>query len=281
MHLYRLAMQKGASACDEEPRNGLIGMIGGLFPPSTVDYYNHMNTLVRQRLGGQHCANVLVFSVDHHPMVKFAESGQWDRLAERLVEATQALERAGAECVIIACNSVHKVFDEVERQCGSVGGESSSGGLRLIHIGDPLASELAAAGCTKTGLLGTRYTLEADWLHDRLRAHGVVGLLPEPEQLDKLHDTVLHELNDVHSSDAVRPETLALYRAMMKGFADKGATGVVLGCTELRVLAQADEEEVRRAGQGTSTAAAYGLLVFDTAQLHCVAAVDHVLSTRV
>merc|ERR1712107_869592 len=137
--------------------------------------------------------------------------------------------------------------------------------MKLIHIGDATMAALCRAGCAKAGLLGTRYTLESDWLHDRLHKNNIIGLQPPRGDLDNLHEFIMHELNDIACVNDVPSEILGLYRSMLVSFKEQGATGVVLGCTELRVLAEADALE--------SESPAQGLPLFDTAQLHALAAV--------
>ena len=130
-----------------------IGLIGGMSWESTVTYYRIINRLVQERLGGFHSAKCILHSVDFHEIEACQRAGDWERSGELLAEAARGLERAGADCVLICTNTMHKVADAVQ----------AATSLPLLHIAELTADELEAAGVSTVGLLGTRYTMEQDF----------------------------------------------------------------------------------------------------------------------
>ena len=144
-----------------------IGLIGGMSWESTVTYYQIVNRLVQERLGGFHSAKCILHSVDFHEIEACQRAGDWERSGELLAEAARGLERAGADCVLICTNTMHKVADAVQ----------AATSLPLLHIAELTADELEAAGVSTVGLLGTRYTMEQDFYTRKLVERGITVLL--------------------------------------------------------------------------------------------------------
>jgi len=234
----------------------LLGIIGGIFPPSTVEYYEAVNSIVRKRLGGTHDCNVLIWSLDQHPMVQWSTEGieGWNKIAERLQMAASGLERAGAACIIIACNSVHKVFEKVSRKVG----------IPILHIADATAQAIQKAQVTSVGLLGTLHTTEDTWFIERLKKFGIEAIVSDEADRKLLDRVIFKELND----GVVREESKAAMQRMILDMKVKGACGVILGCTELRLLVDKD-------ASGNPLPIS-GLLLFDTGKHHCEASVEFV-----
>lgn len=228
----------------------LLGVIGGMSWTSTQEYYRLLNEGVAQQLGGLHSARILLHSVDFGPVAEMQHAGDWDGTAAVLVEAARGLERAGAEGLLLATNTMHKVAGEIEAAIG----------IPLIHIGDATARRIAAAGHTRVGLLATAFTMEQDFYVDRLRAYGLEVLVPDEAQRGDVHRIIYDEL----CHDVVRPESRGRYREVMADLVDRGAEAIILGCTEITLLV----------GEQDATAP-----LFDTTAIHTEAAVEWLLAS--
>ncbi|TDR78342.1 aspartate/glutamate racemase family protein [Paludibacterium purpuratum] len=222
-----------------------IGLIGGMSWESSAHYYRLINQAVRQRLGGQHNARSLLLSVDFAEVEAWQVQGDWHRLAECMARAAQQLEAAGAGCIVLCTNTMHKVADTL--------GAASS--LPLLHIADATGDALRAAGHQRIGLLGTRYTMEQDFYRGRLeQRHGLQVLTPDAAARVQLHDIIYREL----CQGIIRAASRKTLQIMIDELQREGAQAVVLGCTEIGLLiGQAD----------------VALPVFDTTALHAEAAV--------
>lgn len=161
-----------------------IGLIGGMSWESTVTYYQIVNRLVQERLGGFHSAKCILHSVDFHEIEACQRAGDWERSGELLAEAARGLERAGADCVLICTNTMHKVADAVQ----------AATSLPLLHIAELTADELEAAGVSTVGLLGTRYTMEQDFYTRKLVERGITVLIPEEDGRAFVNRVIFDEL---------------------------------------------------------------------------------------
>jgi aspartate racemase len=223
----------------------LLGVLGGMSWASTETYYRLLNTGVAERLGGFHSARLVVHSVDFDEIATRQHSGDWAGTAEILGEAATGLAAAGAEALLLATNTMHKVADVI----------ADASGLPLLHIGDATAVAVRTAGIERVGLLGTAFTMEDPFLVDRWAMHGLSAVVPDAEGRSAVHRVVYDEL--VHG--VVREESRALYTHVMAELVRAGAEGIVLGCTEMGLLV----------GAGDAT-----VPVFDSTELHAAAAVD-------
>jgi aspartate racemase len=226
-----------------------IGLVGGMSWASTAVYYRLFNEEVMHRLGGLRSARVLLASLDFAEIVEVQKAGDWDRLASLLGESARRLERAGADVVLIATNTMHKVADAVQAQIS----------VPLLHIGDVTADAIRRRGCRRVALLGTRYTMEQPFYVEHLARRGVVAIVPGDDDRAEVHRAIFEEL----CRGEVRASTCRRLRAIARRQLARGAEGVVLGCTELSLaLTDADVAETA---------------VFDTTALHARAAVDFAL----
>lgn len=187
---------------------------------STTLYYQAMNRLVRERLGGLHSIQLLMWSVDFAPIAQMQVDGAWEAAGAVLADAARRLEGAGAEAIMIGANTMHLVADQVQAAVG----------VPLIHIADATAAEVKAAGCSRPLLLATRFTMEKPFYRDRLASQGVEALIPEAADRERLHAIIYDELCQGVISPAAKAEVLR----MIEG-AD-GADSVVFGCTEIGLL---------------------------------------------
>ncbi len=222
-----------------------IGLLGGMSWESSALYYAILNEAVRERLGGYHSARVVMSSVDFAEVEALQAAGEWAAAGELLAGEAAALEAAGAECLVLCTNTMHKVAGAIE----------AATTVPLVHIVDVTAAAVRAAGLSRVALLGTRFTMEQSFVRDRLAAHGVEVLVPSGEDLETVHRVIYDEL--VHG--VVREPSRAAYVEVVGRLVDAGAKGVVLGCTEIELLLGADDVDVP---------------VFATTRLHALAAVD-------
>jgi aspartate racemase len=200
----------------------VLGILGGMSWESTHYLYQLINRDVAARLGGLHSAELLLHSVDFDGIATLQRADDWAGAAQRLGDAGAGLRRAGAQALLIAANTMHRVADEVER----------ASGLPVLHIIDATAAELRAAGVRRAGLLGTRYTMEMAFYRDRMAAQGIELLVPAAEGRDAVHACIYDELCQGRFTSDARAAMLAQAEAL----AAAGAEGVILGCTELGLL---------------------------------------------
>ena len=226
-----------------------IGLIGGMSWESTLGYYKRVNEAARERLGGLHSARLVLYSVDFHDIERLQQAGDWDAAGALLADAARSLAAAGADFIVLCTNTMHKVAGAIE----------SAVSIPLLHIADPTATAIKAAGCTRVGLLGTRFTMEQAFYRDRLRAHGLDVLVPGERGREHVHRVIYDEL----CLGIVREDSRAAYRDIMRGLVESGAEAIILGCTEIALLVGAADAAVP---------------VFDTTSLHAQAAVDLALT---
>lgn len=223
----------------------IIGVIGGMSWESTAEYLRLLNAGVRQRLGGLHSARLRVASVDFAPIEQMQSAGDWQAAGAALAQEARDLEAAGAAFVLIATNTMHKVYDDV---CAAVG-------IPVIHLGDVTAQAVLAHGRRRVGLLATRYTMEQDFYRDRLARHGVESIVPDEAGRAEVQRIIYDEL----CLGIVTDESRRALARLAEGLVERGAHGIILGCTELELSLSSDDLDVP---------------LFATTTLHCEAALD-------
>ena len=224
-----------------------VGLLGGMSAESTTLYYQAMNRLVRERLGGLHSMQLLMWSVDFAPIAQMQAEGDWEAAGDVLAQAAARLEGAGAQAIMIGANTMHLVADQVQAAIG----------VPLIHIADATADAVRAAGCSRPLLLATRFTMEKPFYRDRLSAQGVEAMTPDEADRIRLHAIIYDELCQGVITAASKTEVLAM-------IAKAGAADcVIFGCTEVGLLLSPDD---------------LALPVIDTALVHAQAGVDFALS---
>ena len=226
-----------------------IGLLGGMSWESTAHYYRVLNETVRDRVGGLHSAPVILHSVDFAEIVELQNRDGWEASGEILGAAGRGLADAGAEFLVIATNTMHIVADQIE----------AAAGIPVLHIADPTADAIIAAGIDTVGLLGTRFTMEKDFYTRRLEQRGITALVPDAADIDTVNRIIYDEL----VLGVVRDESRAEYRAVMQRLIDRGASGMIAGCTEITMLVGPSDVAVP---------------LFDTTELHALAAVERALS---
>jgi aspartate racemase len=227
-----------------------IGLIGGMSWESSAHYYALLNRLVKERLGGFHSARVLLHSVDFGEVEPRQRADRWDELGALLNGAALALERGGADFIVVCANTMHKVADAL------------MAGVRipLLHIADVTAAQVQAAGVRRVGLLGTRYTMEQDFYRRRLaERHGLEVLVPDAADRAEVNRVIFEEL----VLGRVEASSRARYQEVVGRLARAGAQGVIAGCTEIGMLLSPSDVP---------------LPLFDTTELHARAAAELALS---
>jgi aspartate racemase len=207
-----------------------LGLLGGMSWESSVEYERHINRIVRDRLGGVASADLLIRSFNFADIEAYQETGDWQGAAEVLAAAAQDLVTAGAQAIVICTNTMHRVADEVE----------AASGVPLIHIADATAAAVHRAGVDTVALLGTRYTMEQDFYVGRLRSHGLQVLIPDEPDRTVVHEVIYGELvRGVTSPDSKRE-----YLRIIDGLRDRGAHGVIAGCTEIELLVGPEDVDI-------------------------------------
>ncbi len=229
----------------------MIGLIGGMSWESSAQYYRLINEGVRDRLGGVASARTLMWSFDFARIEALQHAGDWDALAGELVDAAKALQKGGADFLVLCTNTMHRCAWAIEAALK----------IPLLHIADPTAAAIQAAGLTRVGLLGTAFTMEQDFYRGRLEDRfGLEVLIPEAEDRAAVHGIIYRELVTGQVLDASRE----VYRAVIQRLVARGAQGIILGCTEIMLLIGESDSPVP---------------VFDTTTLHAAAAVEGALGT--
>jgi aspartate racemase len=226
-----------------------IGLIGGMSWESTLTYYRIINEQVRAARGALHSAQILLYSVNFAEIAVLQREGRWDTAAALLIDAAHRLERGGADCIILCTNTMHKVAEALQ----------ASISLPLLHIADATADAIQAQGIQRVGLLGTRFTMDEDFYRGRLtQRHNIAVLTPPPDEQDMIHHVIFDEL----CVGICNQESKATYQASIAGLVARGAKGIILGCTEIGLLINANDASVP---------------LFDTTHIHATAAVAYAL----
>lgn len=224
-----------------------IGLIGGMSWESSAEYYRLINEQVKQRLGGGlHSAKCILFSVDFQQIEHFqTNGGEWNKAGEVLAQAAQALERAGADLVIICTNTMHKVIDVIEPAIT----------IPILHIADATAKQIKEAGLQKIALLGTKYTMEQAFYKARVEGFGIEVIVPDSNERMEVNRIIYDEL----CLGTIVPASKTYYSQVIEELVKAGAQGgVILGCTEIGLLIQQEDVSIP---------------VFDTTAIHAQAAV--------
>ena len=226
-----------------------IGILGGMSAASTQTYYRELCRLVRERLGGLHSPELLIRSLDFAVIEAAQAAGDWDGAGKILNREALALERGGADFIVLATNTMHKVADQMMQGVG----------IPLLHIADATAAAINRQGLKRPGLMATAFTMEQDFYTARLRAAGLEPVIPDAPDRAETHRIIYEEL----CREVVKPESEQAYRGIASRLVDRGADCLILGCTEVGMLLNAGNVSVP---------------VFDTTLVHCEAAVERALA---
>lgn len=227
-----------------------IGLVGGMSWESSAEYYRLINQGIRERLGATASASCLLWSFNFADIEALQHKGDWAGLTDCMINAAQRLEDAGADLLVICTNTMHRTAPAIE----------ATTGIPLLHIADPTADRIKAAGFRTVGLLGTAFTMEQDFYKGRLAdRHGLNVVIPDTDDRATVHRVIYDELV---AGQVLAPSRDA-YRAIIQRLVEKGAEAIILGCTEIMLLVGPDDSPVP---------------IFDTTALHAQAAIDIALA---
>jgi aspartate racemase len=226
-----------------------IGILGGMSPESTAEYYQHIVHTYTERFGDYGYPEIIIYSVSFQSYVDWPENNRWDLVAQGLGEAAGKLEAAGADFIIIATNTMHLVLDEVQ----------ASIKVPVLSLLDAVSEAILGRGIKTVGLLGTKFTMEKTFYQEALARKGIAVLVPDADDREYVNHVIYDEL----VAGQIRDESRAGYVAVIKRLAERGAEGVILGCTEIPLLvSEADA----------------GMPLFDTTVIHAEAALNYALA---
>ena len=225
-----------------------IGLIGGLTYVSTIEYYRYINELANEKIGGNETIEVIMYSVNFGEIKVLTEAGDWNKISDIICKVAETIEQGGASCMLIGANTMHKIADEVQAAIK----------IPVIHIAEAVAKTILKNGLKKVGLLGTRYTMQMGFYTERLAKYGIETIIPEQEDVEYINYTIYNEF----SKNIFSPETKEGYLKVISKLKERGAEGIILGCTEIPLLLKQSDCDI---------------LLFDTAKIHSNAGVDHVL----
>jgi aspartate racemase len=226
-----------------------IGLIGGTSWVSTIDYYRYINEGINAKLGGIQFAKCIIHSFNFAEIQRNNDANDWDNTLMMFTNAAQNLERSGAGAILICANTLHRIAEPLQEKIG----------IPIIHIGVATADAIAKKGLTKIGLLGTRFTMELDFIKQKLKNRGIDTLIPDEQDRNYINKNISGEL----AKNIFTEESKQRYLAIIHQLIMAGAEGIVLGCTEIPMLIKPADVAVP---------------IFDTAAIHATAAVEFALS---
>ena len=207
-----------------------IGLLGGMSWESTVTYYQVINETIKKDLGGLHSAKCILYSVDFDEIETYQSRGEWDKSAEVLAQAAQALEKAGADYIVICTNTMHKVATEIRRKIT----------IPLLHIADTTATELKKSRIKKVGLLGTKYTMQQEFYKKVLQDNDIEVIVPDDADIEVVNRIIYGEL----CLGKITAPSKAAYLRIISELSQQGAQGIILGCTEIGLLVKQSDTSV-------------------------------------
>lgn len=225
----------------------IIGIIGGMSYESSIHYYERINKQVNARIGNLTCAKMIIYNVNFEEIRRFMLNDEWDKIAIELANIAMKLENAGADCVVIATNTMHKLAEYVQNKIS----------IPLIHIADCVAEKCKEMEIFKVGLLGTKYTMVEEFLKNRLKSNGLLVSVPEDNSdVDEIDRIIFNELCKGKIKDSSKRYYIDVINKMIE---TKGIEGIILGCTEIEMLIKSKDIQIP---------------IFDTTQSHIDFIVD-------
>lgn len=228
-----------------------IGLLGGMSWESSLEYYKIVNQKIKERLGGHHSCECLMYSVDFDPIKKLQHEDRWEELTQIMIEVARKIEKGGADILTICTNTMHKMYDEVQKHIS----------IPILHIADATAEAIKEENLDTIALLGTKFTMQQDFYKGRLiKNYGIQVLTPEGDDLEALHNIIYNEL----VLGEIKDESREKYIQVIEQLAKKGAQGVILGCTEIPLLIKQQDVSIP---------------VFDTTTIHAEKTVDFAMNS--
>lgn len=224
-----------------------IGLIGGMSWESSAVYYKLLNQKTNEIFGGVHSCKCLMISVDFAEIAKLQHEEDWDELGKIMIDSAQKLEKGGADFIVLCTNTMHKFSDVIEQNIK----------IPLLHIADVTAESIKNANIQKVGLLGTKFTMEQDFIKGRLiDKHNIETIIPNESQRNQIHNIIYSEL----VKGIINDESRKIYLEIIADLISKGAEGIILGCTEIMLLVNKNNTEN---------------IIFDTTEIHALKAVEY------
>lgn len=222
-----------------------IGLIGGMSWESTIEYYRLINEEVKRKFGGLHSAKCILYSVDFHEIERFQVEGNWEKAGESIKDVALALEKAGADFIVICSNTMHKVINYIEDKIN----------IPILHIADATARKIQKSNINTVGLLGTKYTMEQDFYKSKMEANGIKVIVPEKDDIERINKVIFEEL----CLGKIKQKSKDYYKRIIENLVNKGAQGIILGCTEIGLLTNSEDSDVP---------------IYDTAKIHAIESVN-------
>jgi aspartate racemase len=228
-----------------------IGLIGGLTYVSSLEYYRYLNEIANEKLGNNETVEIIMYSVNFGEIKKLTEAGDWKSISKIICKTAQTIEAAGAACILLGANTMHKIADEVQTALK----------IPLIHIADAVANRVVERGLKKVGLIGTKYTMQLGFYTGHLAKFGIDTIIPDQDQIEYINHTIYNEF----SKNIFTAEARANYLEIIAGLNARGAEGVIGGCTEIPILIKEGDCDIP---------------IFDTAKIHSAAGVEYVMGMK-
>lgn len=226
-----------------------IGLIGGITWHSTLDYYRLINQMMNEKLGGDASAKILMSSLNFEEIKTLTFAEDWDGIASVMLTEVTKLEEAGADCILLCANTMHKIAEEIEVSLS----------VPLIHIAVETGKEIVNKQLSTVALLGTRYTMLLDFYKDKLAEQGIKTIIPNEEEIHYINSAIYNEMGN----GIFLPERKEGFLSIINRLIAEGAEGIILGCTEIPILIKQEDVSVP---------------VFDSTAIHSAAAVAFALS---
>lgn len=222
-----------------------IGLIGGMSWESSNEYYRLINEEIKNKLGGLHSAKCILYSVDFEEIERYQANGDWESAGHTLGDVAFSLEKAGADFIVICTNTMHKVINYIEEKIN----------IPILHIADATANEIKRTKLNSVGLLGTKYTMIQDFYKSRIEANDIKVLIPVHEDIELINKVIYEEL----CLGKINHASKEYFKKVIKNLIDRGAEGIILGCTEIGLLIKEEDSEVP---------------IFDTTVIHAFESVN-------
>lgn len=216
-----------------------IGLIGGMSWESTVTYYKIINETVKEKLGGLHSAKCILYSIDFQEIEECQANGNWEKSGEILGEAANNLEKAGADFIVICTNTMHKVINQIKEKIS----------IPILHIAEMTAEKILEKGLKNIALLGTKYTMEQDFYKSKLIEKEINVIIPDKNDIEIINKVIYDEL----CLGIINSNSKKKFLEIVDKLRNKGAEGIILGCTEIGLLIKNEDTDVP---------------LFDTAVIH-------------
>lgn len=229
-----------------------LGLIGGTSWHSTIEYYKYINEAVNKHFGNNTNPPLMVFTVNQAEVHKYQIENKWDKIADLFIEGGKRLEAAGAQKLMFCANTPHKIYNQVEKELD----------IPILHIADATADAIKGHNVDKVCFLGTKYSMKENFISQRIADNGIEVLVPTQDKvIDELHRIIIEEL----TYGKIDAKSKKYVIDVIESFIDKGAKGVILGCTEFPLMIHKEDLPIP---------------IFNTTEIHALAGVQFILENH-